>query len=189
MFKPLPVLFGIFTLAACHHQSNLPKLFTVPNATLVTDAGKPMQLDAMKGYVTVYDFIFTNCAGTCPMMTATMRRLTGAIDKSQPVRFVSISVDPTRDTPAVLHQYAARVRNDDRWLFLTGDRDTIVRLSVDGFKLAAGGSTSSVVEPLLHSSKLVVADKRGMIRDYYGATNDDTVDHVSGVVHDLVREN
>jgi len=28
-----------------------------------------------------------------------------------------------------------------------------------------------------------------MIRDYYGATNDDTVDHVSGVVHDLVREN
>jgi len=182
------VLFAALA-AACHHESNLPKLFPVPNATLVTDAGKPMQLDAMKGYVTVYDFIFTNCAGTCPMMTATMRRLTGAIDKSQPVRFVSISVDPTRDTPAVLHQYAARVRNDDRWLFLTGDRDTIVRLSVDGFKLAAGGSTSSVVEPLLHSSKLVVADKRGMIRDYYGATNDDTIDHVSSVVRDLVREN
>jgi protein SCO1/2 len=177
-----------FTLS-CRHESNLPKLFPVPNATLVTDAGKPLQLDAMKGYVTVYDFIFTNCAGTCPMMTSTMRRLTGAIDKSQPVRFVSISVDPTRDTPAVLRQYAARVRNDDRWLFLTGDRDTIVRLSVDGFKLAAGGSTSSVVEPLLHSSKLVVADKRGMIRDYYGATNDDTIDHVSAVVHDLVREN
>lgn len=190
MFKPISLVLAILAFAsACRHESNLPKLFAVPNAKLVTDAGKSVQLDAMKGYVTVYDFIFTNCAGTCPMMTATMRRLTGAIDKSQPVRFVSISVDPARDTPEALRQYAARVRNDDRWLFLTGDRNTIVHLSVDGFKLAAGGTTATAAEPLLHSSKLVIADKRGMIREYYGATNDDTVDHVTGVVRDLVREN
>ena len=170
---------------SCSHQSDLPKLFHVPNATLVSESNKPMQLDAMKGNVTVYDFIFTNCAGTCPVMTATMRRITTKIDKSAPVRFVSISVDPQRDTPEKLRSYASKVRNDPRWVFLTGDQKTITDLSINGFKLAAGGSTS---EAVLHSSKFAIADKKGVIRDYYGATNDDSVDHVTGVIHDLLRE-
>src|SRR5205085_1158628 len=84
-----------------------------------------------KGFVTVYDFVFTNCAGTCPMMTATLRRITQKVDKNAKVRFVSISVDPARDTPAVLHAYADKVRNDDRWMFLTGDPKTIVDPSIN----------------------------------------------------------
>lgn len=170
---------------SCSHQSDLPKLFRVPNATLVSESNKPVQLEIMKGHVTVYDFIFTNCAGTCPMMTSTMRRITSKVDKEAPVRFVSISVDPQRDTPAVLHFYASKVRNDPRWIFLTGDQKTITDLSVNGFKLAAGGSSS---EAVLHSSKFAIADKHGVIRDYYGATSDDAVDHVTGVVNDLLRE-
>ena len=170
-----------FLLFGCTHQSDLPKLFPVPNASLVDENAKPVRLDANRGYVTVYDFIFTNCAGTCPMMTATMRRLTTKVTKDAKVRFVSISVDPQRDTPAVLRAYAARVRNDPRWTFLTGERKAIVDLSVNGFKLAAN-------EPLLHSAKFAVADKSGVIRDYYGATNDDAAEHVAATVSDLLRE-
>jgi|GEM_PF-7105553 len=118
-------------LAVCRHESTLPRLFPVPAETLVADSGKQVSLGEMKGYVTVYDFIFTNCGGSCPLMTATMRRLTKKIDKAAKVRFVSISVDPARDTPAVLADYARRVRNDERWLFLTGGHDQIIRLSVD----------------------------------------------------------
>jgi cytochrome oxidase Cu insertion factor (SCO1/SenC/PrrC family) len=177
------VLFG------CTHQSDLPKLFPVPNASLIDENAKPVRLDANRGYVTVYDFIFTNCAGTCPMMTATMRRLTTKVDKNAKVRFVSISVDPERDTPAALRAYASRVRNDPRWTFLTGQRNAIVDLSVNGFKLAAGGDAAQPGnEPLLHSAKFAVADKNGVIRDYYGATNDDAVEHVTGVISDLLRE-
>lgn len=171
---------------SCSHQSDLPKLFPVPNETLVSDAGKPVQLAAMKGNVIVYDFIFTNCAGTCPMMTATMRRITSKIDKDAPVRFVSISVDPRRDTPAALHGYASKVRNDPRWLFLTGDPKTITDLSVNGFKLAASGS--SVDNSILHSSKFAIVDKHGVIRDYCGATSDDAIEHVTAAVNDLLRE-
>ena len=179
----------MLTFAGCHHRSDLPELFPVPDTALVNERAQPVHLSAMKGKVTVYDFIFTNCAGTCPMMTATMRRLTKKLDKDLPVQFVSISVDPARDTPAVLRQYASRVRNDDRWMFLTGDRGAIIDLSVNGFKLAAGGTTQNAAEPLLHSSKFAIADKRGVIRAYYGATNDDAADHVAGVVRDLAREN
>ena len=181
------LLVAMLLLAvSCSHQSDLPKLFPVPNAKLVGEAGQPVQLAAMKGNVTIYDFIFTNCAGTCPMMTSTMRKITSKIDKDAPVRFVSISVDPRRDTPAALRGYAKKVRNDSRWVFLTGDAGTITDLSVNGFKLAASGS--SIDNSILHSSKFAIADKHGVIRDYYGGTSDDAVEHVTAAVSDLLRE-
>ncbi len=117
--KPTTALFAALLLTACQHRSELPHLFPVPNAHLLSDAGKPVQLDEMKGSVTVYDFIFTSCAGTCPLMTATLRKVTKQIAKDTPVRFISISVDPVHDTPQQLAKYARRVRNDDRWLFVT----------------------------------------------------------------------
>jgi protein SCO1/2 len=174
-------------LTACQHRSDLPKMFAVPGVQLVNENGKSVTLDANKGYVTVYDFIFTNCGGTCPMMTASMRRLTPKIPKDAKVRFVSISIDPARDTPQVLRDYATRYRNDDRWTFLTGERKTIVDLSVNGFKLAAGDPGLGG-DPLLHSSKFVVADKTGTIREYYGGTDGDAPDHVAATVRDLLRE-
>lgn len=178
---------AILLVAGCRHRSGLPKLFPVPDAKLVNDAGAPVQLAANKGYVTVYDFIFTNCGGTCPLMTQSMRQVTRKIDADAPVRFVSISVDPARDTPAQLAEYAKRVRNDDRWMFLTGDRNTIVDLSVNGFKLAAGDPQPGG-EPLLHSSKFAVADRTGMIRAYIGATDDKASDAVRDAVEELVKE-
>ncbi len=179
------LLIAVFL--GCRHESDLPKLFTVPNAALVDENGKTVNLALLKGEVTVYDFIFTNCRGTCPIMTNNMRALTKKVRKDAPVRFVSISVDPQRDTPAVLHEYAKRVRNDGRWIFLTGDRGTIVRLSVEGFKLAAGDPGPGG-DPLLHSSKFAVADKNGVIREYYSGTDGDIAEHVSATIEDLLAE-
>lgn len=187
MRKLLGLLALATTVAACRHQSDLPKLFPVPDAKLVNETGAPVQLAANKGYVTVYDFIFTNCGGTCPLMTQSMRQLTRKIDADAPVRFVSISVDPARDTPAQLAQYAKRMRNDDRWMFLTGDRPTIVDLSVKGFKLAAGDPQPGG-EPLLHSSKFAVADRNGIIRAYIGAAENGAAEQVRDAVEELVKE-
>ncbi len=183
--RALTLIALLFT--ACQSRSDLPKLFPVPNAPLVNENGQRVTLDANRGYVTVYDFIFTNCGGTCPMMTQSMRRLTPKVPKDAPVRFVSISIDPTRDTPQILRDYATRFRNDDRWTFLTGERQTIVELSVNGFKLAAGDPGPGG-DPLLHSSKFVIADKSGTIREYYGGTDGDAAEHVAKTVRDLLRE-
>lgn len=178
---------ALLLLAACQPRLDLPKLFPVPPATLVDERGETVSLEALKGKVVVYDFIFTSCTGTCPIMTNNMRALTLLVDRDAPVRFVSISVDPARDTPAVLARYAARVRNDPRWTFLTGDRDAIVDLSVKGFKLTAGDPMPGG-EPLLHSSKFAVADKEGMIRGYYDATDGTAPEDVARVVEQLVGE-
>jgi cytochrome oxidase Cu insertion factor (SCO1/SenC/PrrC family) len=184
------VLFAgllLLALAACSPRPDLPKLFPVPNATLVDERGQRVQLDALKGSVTVYNFIFTHCTGTCPIMTNNMRALTPLVEKDAPVRFVSISVDPARDTPEVLAQYAKRVRNDPRWTFLTGDPRTIVDLSVKGFKLAAGGAMPGG-EALLHSSRFAVADQSGTIRGYYDGTDGTVTKQVAEVVEQLLDE-
>jgi len=172
---------------ACHQHSDLPKLYPVPDAHLVSESGAPVSLASMKGRVTVYDFIYTTCSGTCPIMTNNMRALTKQIDKDAPVRFVSISVDPTHDTPAVLSVYAKRVRNDDRWTFLTGKREDIVKLSIQGFKLAAGDPGPGG-DPLLHSAKFAVADKEGTIRAYYDGSDGATTNEVAKAVNALARE-
>ena len=187
MLRRLLLPLVLLTLS-CRRESDLPKLFPLPEAQLVNETGKPVRMSEMKGHVVVYDFIFTHCSGTCPMMTATMQRLTKKIPANAPVRFVSISVDPIRDTPEVLQRYAKYARNDPRWMFLTGDRNVIVDLSIKGFKLAAGDATNQPDESVLHSVKFAVADKNGVIRDYYSATNDDSVEHVAGVVNELLRE-
>ncbi|HYO75162.1 MAG TPA: SCO family protein [Thermoanaerobaculia bacterium] len=174
-------------LVACKPAPELPQLFPVPDAQLVDERGRAVRLDAMKGSVTVYDFIFTSCTGVCPIMTNNMRALTGKIDKDAPVRFVSITVDPVRDTPQVLANYAKRVRNDARWTFLTGDRNAIVDLSVKGFKLAAGDPMPGG-EALLHSSKFAVADKHGVIRAYYDAADGQVPEQVASAVATLLDE-
>lgn len=177
----------IVLIAACTPKPDLPKLYPVPNASLVDETGRAVQLDSMKGHVTIYNFIFTTCTGICPIMTNNMRAVTPKIDKDAPVRFVSITVDPTRDTPSVLNAYAKRNRNDPRWTFLTGDRDAIVNLSVKGFKLAAGDPMPGG-EALLHSGKFAVADKEGIIRGYYEGSDAAVADEVVEAVDALVDE-
>lgn len=180
----------VLLVAGCSsRQSDLPKLFPVPNATLTSDKGQRVQLDSMQGKVVVYDFIFTNCAGTCPVMSSTMRKVTKKIDKDAPVQFVSISVDPRRDTPAALQTYASKVRNDPRWVFLTGDEKTITDLSVNGFKLAiANNDGGPGSEAVLHSSKFAIADKQGVIREYHSGIDSESVEKVAATVNDLLRE-
>ena len=181
------LIAAILLLVACTPEPKLPQLFPVPEASLVDETGRSVSLGAMKGSVTVYDFIFTNCTGICPIMTNNMRALTGRIDKDAPVRFVSITVDPARDTPQVLAAYARRNRNDARWTFLTGERDDIVKVSVQGFKLGAGDPMPGG-DPLLHSSRFAVADKQGIIRAYYDAMDGNVPEQVAAAVEQLLEE-
>ena len=75
------------------------------------------------------NFIFTSCSSICPILSATFSQV-GALlkDEAPQLRFVSISIDPEQDTPAVLQRYAQRYGADGRWQFLTGSRDDIIAL-------------------------------------------------------------
>src|SRR5690242_17772762 len=68
----------------------LPALGIVPDFTLTTQDNAPLSLKDLKGKIWVADMIFTNCAGSCPMLTATMANLQqSVVKKNTGVRLVS----------------------------------------------------------------------------------------------------
>jgi protein SCO1/2 len=152
-----------------------PRLGALPDFRLTERSGRLLSLADLRGRPWVADFIFTQCAGACPAMTARMVRLRR--DLSPDVRLVSFTVDPAHDTPEVLARYAATFRADESWHFLTGPQKDLYDLSVGGFKLAAmevpaGEQAAGGDGPFLHSSKFVLVDGEGVIRGYYDSTDE-----------------
>ncbi|MBK8239285.1 MAG: SCO family protein [Deltaproteobacteria bacterium] len=117
------------------------KMFQLPaGLELVDEHGQPFSVERMQGKVWVAGFVFTSCPSTCPAVTRAMAALRERFDRMQvDVEMISFSVDPVRDTPTVLREYAERVGvSTEHWHFVTGDPATVRALVRDGFKLGIG---------------------------------------------------
>jgi len=102
--------------------------YSIPAFSLVDQDGEPVDESVLEGEITVVAFVFTNCQLACPAITANMKIVFSDLEDTA-VRFLSISVDPERDTPEVLRAYADRMSIDtSRWLFLTGDDGEATRV-------------------------------------------------------------
>jgi protein SCO1 len=116
----------------------------------------------LKQKLWIADFIFTNCPGACPRMGKQMQQIARVFADNPRIHFVSISVDPERDTPEVLRQYAKRFpANPLRWHYLTGEKAMIHQFMEAGMKLGAMGELTG------HSNRFVLVDERMHIRGYY----------------------
>ena len=110
-------------VGSCAHRRQLDFYGTVPDFTLISQAGQTTNLKDLEGKVWVADFIYTNCTGPCPRMSSEMRQVQEAVRNLTEVKLVSFTVDPVRDTPQVLAVYAKRFQAEpSRWLFLTGEQ-------------------------------------------------------------------
>jgi len=160
-------------------QAELPVLGKVPDFTLLERSGKNVTLSDLAGRPWVADFIFTHCQSFCPILSARMARLETVLRETNgDVRLVSFTVDPERDTVAVLREYADRHGADpDRWLFLTGSWDDLRQLIVGGFGLAVerppSGGAAGGGGLITHSQRFVLVDSQARIRGYYDAFNED----------------
>jgi protein SCO1 len=154
-----------------------PRMGTLPDFHLVERSGRALSGNDLRGHPWIADFIFTQCGGACPAMTARLARLRREVPSD--VAFVSFTVDPAHDTPEVLARYARAFHADQSWLFATGTQKDLYDLSTQGFKLAAmelpPGDRSGGDGPFLHSSKLSLVDADGVIRGYYDSTDEEAL--------------
>ena len=167
-------------------------MFNLPPFSLTERSGKPVTLDTLKGNVWIVDFIFTSCAGPCPMMTHRMANLQSQLAGDRDIRLLTITVDPKTDTPERLTQYAKQYRaQPEKWYFLTGPRDKIFDLSTKGFKLAAivdDETQTHADHPILHSTKFVLVDRQGRIRAYYDGNSEDDLARLQTDARHLAAE-
>ncbi len=179
------VLCGLFILLAnCSQHRDLPVLGSVPGFELTSQQGKLFHGESLQNHVWIADFIFTHCPGPCLRMSSRMREIQRKTAGKPDIRLVSFSVDPARDTPAVLSEFAAKYQADPaRWSFLTGKPETLQTLSRDVFKLG------DVDGSMNHSTRLVLVDQRGRIRGYYGTTEENPVSRIAADALQLEREN
>jgi protein SCO1/2 len=113
---------------AAETGNGLPKIGPAPEFTLTTQDGKRLSLSDLRGKVLAINFIYATCADTCPMLTAKMARIQDRLgaDFGPRAQFLSVTVDPERDTPAVLTSYAKlHHTNPAGWAFLTGTPEEI----------------------------------------------------------------
>jgi cytochrome oxidase Cu insertion factor (SCO1/SenC/PrrC family) len=84
--------------------------------------------DVLKDRVVLISFIFTNCEGACPMVAQKLKQTRSMMVDAikDDVWFVSISIDPERDTPEAMKKFAENQGVDEsRWIFLTGEKQNL----------------------------------------------------------------
>lgn len=148
----------------------LPVYAEVPPFSFTERSGRTVTRDGLRGKIWVADFIFTNCAGVCLEMSTRMAAVHEAFRGDPDALCVSVSVDPDRDTPEALREYAAKYgASEDRWLYLRGPVKAVLALSYEGFRIG------DAEDPLIHSARFVLVDRQGRIRGYYRGTEAEEV--------------
>src|SRR3954447_14706781 len=89
-------------------SERLPMMGVAPDFTLTSQDRKAVSLHDFRGKAVAIAFIYTTCTDVCPMLTANMARVQEKLGPAfgEKVAFISITVDPERDTPEVLKEYA-----------------------------------------------------------------------------------
>jgi protein SCO1/2 len=181
----------------------------VPAFTLVERSGRRVTREDLRGLVWVADFIYTDCTETCPTQSLQFGRLQSEFAGASDLRLVSITVDPTHDTPEVLRRYAERYGATDRWWFLTGDKREIYCLAQRGFRLsvvdpagpaepecgqafrlgpAAAWASHGSGGLVMHSARFVLVDRRRHIRAYHRPTDRQSLETLAANVRTLLAE-
>jgi protein SCO1 len=120
------VVLALPALAPAHQaqqNARLPVIGPAPPFTLTSQDGRAVSLAALRGKVVAVTFIYTSCPDICPLLTQKMVQVQDELGAKfgLKVAFLSITIDPERDTPAVLKSYAqafgAKLAG---WSFLTG---------------------------------------------------------------------
>jgi protein SCO1/2 len=148
--------------------SRLADIGPAPRTVLVDSAGKPFDLASLRGKAVLVSFVYTTCTGVCPGTTAAMVRIQDRLKEAglwgSSVEFVSITLDPARDSPEVLRQYARLFGVDaSGWHFLTGPSPQVEAVIAAWGMWVKAGPTGA----LDHPSRIFLVDPRGRQREIY----------------------
>ena len=180
MLLSIVLCFVPFVISGCARVP--PVLRPLPDFALTAvtvDGTSPLDRRGMSGRVWIADFVYTTCAGPCPMLSANMAGLQKRLPKS--VGLLSFTVDPDHDSPEVLTVYARKFGADpQRWFFVTGEKPALVKLFRDGFQIAVAESAAAPEgQNVAHTTKFVLIDGDGKIRGYYDGDDGASLDRLA----------
>lgn len=149
-----------------------PAAVRLHDKLLVNQDGQAVRFidDIVGDRIVVMDFVYTTCTTVCPVLSAIFGQVQQRLgaELGPELRMVSLSVDPSRDTPERLKAYAATHRAGPDWIWLTGDKP-----EVDEVLRGLGAYAPNFED---HPSMVLVGDARtGEWKRFFGFTGPDTI--------------
>ena len=142
----------------------------------------------MKGKIWIADFFFTTCPSICPKMTGNMKKLNASTeDLKDHIQFMSISINPNRDTPSQLKRYKNHHKiTTSNWQFFTGKEDETHILGIENFLIFAGRDDEAE-GGYAHSGAFTLVDKEGYVRGVYLGTDMKQVEQLEKDLRKLLK--
>ncbi|MGL4649330.1 MAG: SCO family protein, partial [Caldilineaceae bacterium] len=170
------MLFGLVLFVTVQPIQVLPRMTLAPGFSFTDESGARLTSEDLRGKITLYNFTYTGCtAPDCPetgsSMAAIQQRLASVETDGIPVRLITISFDPERDTPAALRSWlAANGANGVPWNAITGEPDSLKNVIGGGFSTyyTQNDDGSFAFDPMF-----VLVDGNGIIRTRYRSATPD----------------
>ena len=154
----------------------------------IDQSNRPFGSQDLRGKVYVAEFFFTSCPTICPKVKRQMLRLEERFGDNPDFRLVSFSVDPKRDTPERMTEYAHKlgITDLDRWRFINGDKFEIYDLDEDYLSVALENPAAE--GGFDHSGYILLVDRKGFLRAYASGLQEEEVDHLMVDIEKLLEQ-
>jgi len=191
-YKPLAI-FGAKQVASTFHTKRGKEIpdtlyHTIRDFSLTNQAGRSVNFPAATDKITIVNFFYSSCPSFCMQMNKEMQRVEQTFKKNDFIRFMSITVDPEKDSVGRLLTYSKTFGAEPgKWDFLTGDKNLIYELAKKDFLVDAlpdPGQPGNII----HSPMLVLVDPHKRIRGFYDSGSRERVDVLIDEVKVLIAE-
>jgi protein SCO1/2 len=152
--------------AAAQKEERLPTIGPAPGFALTSQDGQEVTLASLRGKVVAVAFIYTWCPDICPLLTDKMARVQDELGKDfgSEIAFVSITIDPERDTPAALKEYAQAFKADlAGWSFVRGEPAKVLEVA-HSYGIAVAKQADGAID---HTLLTTLIDRQGTMRVQY----------------------
>jgi protein SCO1 len=136
----MAALAGVGFFVIAQPVQVLPRMALAPGYAMTDQDGERLTSEDLRGALVVYTFSYGGCGERCALIDGTMRVLAGRLHEVDtgdvPIRLVTITVDPARDTPMELGAAAAGMGADGVvWRLAGGDPATVRQVVGGGFEV------------------------------------------------------
>ena len=164
------LIFGIWAVPKIVDRFTKPRLAKigkVPEFSFTNQNQKTITNKSYHNKVYIVEFFFTTCPSICPIMNQNMVKIQDQFFGNPNLGIASLTIDPIKDTPEVLKEYAIQYKiTNPNWNLLTGDKEAIYKVANSGFNLYVG-ENPQVDGGFEHSGFFALVDKEGNIRSRY----------------------
>jgi cytochrome oxidase Cu insertion factor (SCO1/SenC/PrrC family) len=149
-------------------EPSLAVIRPAPDFALADVTGADVRLSELRGKIVLLSFIYTSCSAACPLLTQRMAVLQGRLTEAKlfpgDVTLLSVTVDPERDSAAVLARYAQAFTASPRgWRFLRSERDQLGPMLTHYDEWTRRLPNGDIDHP----ARLYLIDRAGRIREIY----------------------